>query len=406
MVRNKFNPLFMNFFEKVPQAPIDSVFGLRIAYEQDDRKLKVDLGVGVYRTADLKPHILQAVKQAEEHLLKEEVNKEYLPIAGDVSFLQEAFKLIFQESVEQSHVACVQAVGGTGALRIGGEFLIEYISKNLFLSSPTWDNHKRIFSKVGFSLNYYSYYDQTRRCLNLEGMIEAIKNMPPKSILFLQGCCHNPTGFDPSFDEWQTIASLALEKQLLPFFDFAYQGFGDGLEDDAKALRYFVQRGLPVLVAASFSKNFGLYAERVGALFVVTKNSSEKTCVESQLKLIIRGLYSNPPCHGARVVSLILRDAQLRQKWEKELQQMRERIKKMRANFYTQLQLLGDSERFAFLTKQKGMFSYLGISETEVNRLIAEYGIYMLKEGRISIPGLNSDNLPYVASAIHNILVS
>lgn len=392
----------MNFFENVPKAPPDPIFGVRIAFDKDPRPNKINLGIGVYRTDDLKPLLLDSVKKGEEILLKTEKNKEYLPIGGDPELIDESMKLVFGKDVDKGKIAAIQTVGGTSALRIGGQLIINHVGKEFFLSDPTWDNHHRLFANVGFNLKYFPYYDKKRRDFDKQGMIEVIKKMPQNSILFLQGCCHNPTGFDPSFEDWKEIGEIVKERKLLPFFDFAYQGFGDGIEEDAQAIRYFVKEKIPILVASSFSKNFGLYSERVGLLFVVLKNEDEKERVDSQLKFIIRTLYSNPPSHGGRVVALILKDPELKKLWEREVATMRNRISAMREALYIALQKQNKSnkEEFAFLTKQKGMFSFTGLTERQVEMMVREFGIYMLKEGRINVSGLNSENIDYVAEAI------
>lgn len=390
----------MDFFEKIKRAPPDPIFGVRTAFELDRRSTKINLGIGIYKTSDLKSFVLTAVRKAESKLLHMELDKDYLPINGDPKFLNETRKLIFDKIADPDFVASAQTIGGTGALKLGGEFLYHHVTQNLSLSDPTWDNHHRIFSQIGFAVSYHPYYDKKKRMFNFEKMRDAIYQLPEKSILFLQGCCHNPTGFDPTIEEWKKLADVVKEKKLLPFFDFAYQGFGNGLAEDAEAIRYFAQEKIPLVVASSYAKNFGLYAERVGALFILTSSKDEKERVDSQLKLIIRGIYSNPPCHGVRIVNVILQDPELNQLWQQELASMRLRIQEMRNAMYAALQSLGHGERFAFLTKQTGMFSYTCLDLDQVEKLTAEYGIYLLKDGRINVSGLNTENLSYVAEAI------
>lgn len=392
----------MNLFENVPKAAPDPIFSVRTAFEKDPRKDKVNLGIGLYRTSDLKPYLLNSVKKAEEILFNKETNKEYLPILGDSSFIKETMKLVFGNDCDESLISGIQTVGGTNALRMGGELLAKYVTNDLFLSEPTWENHNRIFGNLGFNITHFPYFDWENKDLDVKGMLNAILKAPSKSVLFLQACCHNPTGLDPSKDTWKEIASIAKKRNLVVFFDFAYQGFGDGIAEDGWAIRYFVKEKIPVLVASSFSKNFGLYSERVGALFVVAKDKETKEKIDSQWQVIIRSLYSNPPSHGAKIVALILQDAALRPIWEKELDDMRIRMSDTRKALYMNLieQDPKNKERFAFLTNQKGMFSFLGFRLGEVEQLIQAEGIYMLKEGRINISGLNQGNLPRVARAI------
>lgn len=388
----------MAFFDQVELASIDPILGVQIVFAQDKRENKINLGVGTYKTADLKPHILSTVKKVEKKLLDDETSKEYLPIEGDKTFLERTQELVLGQSDERVFVA--QTVGGTGALRIGGEFLKSLGFTEIFIPNPTWDNHRRVFSHSSLKVDFYPYYDRTKRRFDFEAMLTFLKQMPKKSAILLQGCCHNPTGFDPTLEQWKQILDVLKEREILPFFDFSYQGFGDGLSEDRKALVLFANSGIEMLIASSYSKNFGLYAERAGAFFALTQNKEGAKKVGSQIKVIIRGLYSNPPLHGAKVVSMILSDSDLRKQWEHEVEAMRLRIEEMRKALASSLQAKNGKIDYSFMLNQKGMFSYTGLETSQVQDLIATYGIYMPSDGRINIAGLNSKNLNFVADAI------
>lgn len=388
----------MTFFDQVELAAVDPILGVQIAFAQDPRENKINLGVGTYKTADLKPLILDSVKQVEKILLDEELSKEYLPIDGDKVFLDKTQELVLGNIDEKVFVA--QSVGGTGALRVGGDFLRCIGIKDIFLSNPTWDNHKRVFTHSGLNVGFYPYYDQEKKCFDFAAMASFLKQMPKKSALLLQGCCHNPSGFDPSFDEWQEILAIVKQREILPFFDFAYQGFGSSLNQDRSAIELFAKSGIEMLIASSYSKNFGIYAERTGAFFAVTKNKEAAKKVGSQIKVIIRGLYSNPPLHGAKIVSIILNNKSLRGEWESEVAAMRLRIEEMRDSLVTMLQTQGSDIDYSFIRLQKGMFSYTGLDQTQVKQLIEKFGIYLPADGRINIAGLNNKNLKFVAEAM------
>lgn len=390
----------MDFFDKIEQLPQDPIFGLTQAFLQDPRSDKVNLGAGVYKTTELKPHILNTVKKAESFLLENESSKDYLMIDGDRSYIEETKKLIFSESGDLEKIYGAQTVGGTGALRIGGAFLREQGLARIFLPDPTWDNHKRIFQQAGLEVRTYPYYDFKRKCFDFEGMLQTIKEEASSSdILLLHGCCHNPTGTDPEQAQWQSLLQLVQEKEIFPFFDFAYQGFGEDPEKDAASLRLFEKAALPFMCAVSHAKNFNLYAERAGALLLRTRTLSQSKAAASHIKLFIRSMYSNPPCHGSRIIAAILQSEELKTHWLDELTLMRERIMEMRAAFLSKLRLkVGPS--LDFMSLQKGMFSYTGLKKEETDRLISEYGIYMPKDGRINVAGLNTKNIDYVAEAI------
>lgn len=386
----------MSFFDKVERLPPDPIFGLNAAFQADSRPLKVNLGAGVYKTADLKPLVLRSVKEAERRLLEQEVSKDYLPIDGLADYVEGTKRLVFGES--DLPIYGMQTVGGTAALRVGSDFLREIGYPVLYLSDPTWANHARIFNQAGLQVKRYPYFDPKHHRFDFEGFCEALNQMPSKSLVLLQACCHNPTGFDPTVDQWEEIRQLMQARELFPFFDIAYQGFGIDPETDVGVVRQFAQAGMHCAVAVSHSKNFGLYAERTGALFFVCREDEEVKRIASHLKKVVRGLYSNPPCHGAEIVSLILQDETLKHHWLEELTSMRTRISEMRKTLVALLE--AQSRRFDFLADQLGMFSYTDLDHEVVERLIAEYGIYLPKDGRISIAGLNQENVRYVADAI------
>ncbi len=388
----------MKFFENVEIAPTDPIFGLSLAFKEDVRADKVNLGAGVYKTADLKPLILASVKKAEERLLLEETSKEYLPIDGDKTFVDLSKKFLFGPLADES-IYGAQSVGGTGALFVGGAFLQGLSSGRIFLSDPTWDNHQRIFSRAGFKLETYPYYDAKNHGFDFEGMCAAINQMEPKDVILLHGCCHNPTGFDPTMEQWKEICALVKKRNIFPFFDAAYIGFKEEPERDSAPIRLFINEGVECFVAQSYAKNCSLYAERVGALYAVCADKFAAEKVGSQLKVLMRGLYSNPPAHGAHTVAMILGDDKLRTLWQEELATMRERIGEMRKAFLSAL-MANAKQEFGFIAQQKGMFSYTGLKQHEVEQLTADYGIYLPKDGRVNIAGLNTENLDYVVEAI------
>ncbi len=382
----------MDFFEEISLAPRDPILGLNIAFKEETRPEKINAGVGTYKTDELKPHLFASVKKAEEALLRDEKSKDYLPIDGDPDYVRETNKLVFGT---EAAVYGTQTVGGTGALRICAEFLRKSGFTKLYVSNPTWDNHERIFTHAGFTTETFPYYNAETRSFDLEKTIQAINTMERGSVLLLQPACHNPTGCDPSVAEWEKICQKVKEKELFILFDFAYQGFGHGVTEDAFAIRLFLQEGMQFAVCVSHSKSFGLYAERTGALFVACGLHLAE--VGSQIKVIIRGIYSNPPCHGARVVKLILMNPQLKEQWLAELTSMRERISQMRM-------LLMEQLGATFLEKQCGMFSYIGLSAKQVDRLREEYAIYLPQDGRINVAGVNAKAVESLVTAIKRSL--
>lgn len=391
----------MPFFDTIELLPDDPILSLPIAFAADSNPNKVNLGIGAYQDAEGKSFVLMTVKKAEEMLLKKNLSKEYLPIEGNGSYIKESLKLLFGDSdrIHKGEVFAAQTIGGTGALRLGGEFLTQELTKTIFLSDPTWPNHRVLFSRAGFRLESYAYYDEQRHVIDFKRMTAAIGAMPAGSAILLHACCHNPTGIDPTPEQWQELSHLIKQQNLIPFFDIAYQGFGKGLKEDAYPIRLFANEGHEMVVASSYSKNFGLYGERVGVLTVFTHGQEATKRVASQIKQIIRGNYSNPPLHGSRIVATILQSPELKKEWEQELSNMRDRVNEMRIALIAGL-AVKSSKDFSFLQKQLGIFSFCGLNKDQVHRLRQEKGIYMPANGRINVAGLNSKNVDYVVESI------
>ena len=383
---------------KVPMGPPDAILGITEAFKKSNNPLKINLGVGAYRDNNNKPHVLNCVLKAEQMLKNE--NKEYAPINGYADFNNAAAKLAYKVV---PHVAKCQTLSGTGALRIAGEFMSRFHSnKKIYLPRPTWGNHTPIFKDSGLQVEGYRYFDKKTNGLDFEGMMKDLSEAEEQSVILLHACAHNPTGVDPSFEQWPQIQRIATERNLLVVFDMAYQGFASGDTDkDAKAVRYFVEQGSKVLVCQSFAKNFGLYGERAGCLSVVCESEDEALRIESQLKIIARPMYSNPPIHGARIVSTILRDQALESEWKSEVKQMADRIIEMRE--LLQNNLSHSMHDWSHITKQIGMFCFTGLDSDQVSRLANEFHIFMTKDGRISIAGITTDNVDYLADCIHKV---
>ncbi len=397
----------MPFFNDIPQLPEDPILGLPLAFAADSRPHKINLGIGAYKTAEGLPLVLTSVKKAESQLLKKNLNKDYLPIEGDREFISCSLLLLLGADspfFQSGQFFAAQTVGGASALRIAGEFLAKLISKTIFLPQPSWSNHKQIFERAGLNVGSYPYFDPHTRLLDDQGMGEAIRNMPPGSVILLHGCCHNPTGIDPTFEQWKEFSLLIKKQQLIPLFDIAYQGFGQDLDQDAQAIRYFANQGHNMLIAYSFSKNFGLYGERVGFLTVTCSKPELVPKIGSQIKSLIRGNYSNPPLHGARIVSTILKSHELTLEWKTELSNMRERIKEMRKALVAALLVQGQDRNFAYMHQQNGLFCFPGLSPEQVQYLRQEKAIYMPSNGRINIAGLNMQNISYVAEALLSVM--
>lgn len=397
----------MSFFNDVALAPSDPILGLNAAFYADERQNKINLTAGVYKSDDLKTPLMKCVKDYEKKFAEEGGSKEYLPIEGESHYLQEVGKLVFGKSHWQENspsISCFQTIGGTGALRIAGEFLLKEIRSSLYLSDPSWPNHKGVFSQVGLDIQEYPYYDRQSNSLQFEAMKAKLALAQPGSVVLFHACCHNPSGLDPSLEEWQELATICKERNLLPFFDAAYLGFDKTVEEDARAIRIFAEKGMEMMVAVSFSKNFSLYGERVGALYVISKIPEIAKRVTSQIKILIRRNYSNPPIHGAKLVGGILSQEGYRKGWEAELAEMRDRVFHLKKAFSERLVAKVKSKDYHYLAKTKGMFCFCGLDQPVVERLIKEKGIYMTYDGRINVAGLTMSSIDYVADAIANLL--
>ncbi|AJE21916.1 aspartate/tyrosine/aromatic aminotransferase [Azotobacter chroococcum] len=398
----------MSLFSAVEMAPRDPILGLTEAFNADTRPTKVNLGVGVYYNEEGRIPLLRAVEEAEKARIAAHAPRGYLPIEGIGAYDQAVQKLLFGNDsalLADGRVVTAQALGGTGALKVGADFLKRLLPDALVaISDPSWENHRALFESAGFRVQSYRYYDAASHGLNRAGMLEDIKALPARSIVLLHACCHNPTGVDLSGDDWKQVLEAIREGGHVPFLDIAYQGFGDGIEEDAAAVRLFAESGLQFFVSSSFSKSFSLYGERVGALSIVTASKDEAARVLSQVKRVIRTNYSNPPTHGASVVASVLNSPELRALWEAELAEMRGRIQSMRQAMVEQLAAQGAKRDFAFVAQQRGMFSYSGLSAEQVERLRSEFGIYAVATGRICVAALNQRNLSSVTQAIAQVL--
>ena len=398
----------MSLFSSVEMAPRDPILGLNEQFNADTNPQKVNLGVGVYFDEDGRLPLLQCVQAAEQQIAASPKPRGYLPIDGLAAYDQGVKNLVFgadSQVLKDGRVATVQAIGGTGGLKIGADFL-KKISPNatVLISDPSWENHRAIFNNAGFEVGTYPYYDAATRGINFDGMLAALKAAPAGTIVLLHACCHNPTGYDLSAAQWEQIIATIKARNLTPFLDMAYQGFGFGIEQDGAVIAKFVASGLNFFVSTSFSKSFSLYGERVGALSVVCADKEETDRVLSQLKICIRTNYSNPHTHGATVVATVLNTPALRQQWEDELAQMRERIKAMRVAFVEKLKAAGVQQDMSFITTQVGMFSYSGLSKEQMVRLRSEFGVYGTDTGRMCVAALNGKNIDYVCAAIAKVI--
>ncbi|NMZ69882.1 L-aspartate aminotransferase apoenzyme [Pseudomonas peli] len=398
----------MSLFSAVEMAPRDPILGLNEAFNADTRTTKVNLGVGVYYNEEGRIPLLRAVAEAEKARIEAHAPRGYLPIEGIAAYDSAVQKLLLgadSELIAAGRVITTQAVGGTGALKTGADFLKRLLPNTVVaISDPSWENHRALFESAGFPVQNYRYYDAASHGINRAGMLEDLKNLPARSVVVLHACCHNPTGVDLSLDDWKAVLDVLREREHVPFLDIAYQGFGDGIEQDAFAVRLFAASGIPFFVSSSFSKSFSLYGERVGALSIVTGSQEEAGRVLSQAKRVIRTNYSNPPTHGATVVASVLNSPELRALWEEELACMRERIRGMRMAMVEQLAALNCKRDFSFVAQQRGMFSYSGLTAEQVERLKTEFGIYAVSTGRICVAALNQRNLPAVTQAIAQVL--
>jgi aspartate/tyrosine/aromatic aminotransferase len=396
------------FFEKIVAAPADPILGLTEEFKKDTRADKINLGVGIYKTNEGNTPVLKCVKKAEEIILKNETTKSYLPIVGSPEYGSLVRELIFgkdSEILAANLARTTQAPGGTGALRIGADFLKQQnVTTKIWISDPTWANHFQVFGAAGIETAKYSYYDKETKGLDFEGMKASLSQAKEGDAVLLHACCHNPTGIDPTKEQWEELAKFCAERKLLPFFDFAYQGFGNGIDEDAFGIRTFVKYNKEVLIASSFSKNFGLYNERIGALTIVSPDTDIADRVFSQMKISVRSNFSNPPAHGALIVTTILSNPELRAMWEEEVKEMRDRIKEMRELFVSKLSSLGVKTDFSFISKQYGMFSFSGLTKEQVARLKEEFGIYIVGSGRISVAGITTSNIDPLCKALAAVL--
>ncbi|MBU6437460.1 MAG: aspartate/tyrosine/aromatic aminotransferase [Betaproteobacteria bacterium] len=390
----------------VEMAPRDPILGINEAFAADPRPTKVNLGVGVYFDDEGKLPLLACVRAAEEQLVAQHKARGYLPIDGIAAYDQAVQQLVFgaqHPAVTNGHIATVQALGGTGGLKLGADFLKRAApDAAVYISDPSWENHRALFEAAGFPVRSYRYYDAATRGLDFAGMLADLRAAPEGSIVVLHAVCHNPTGVDLSAAQWHEVLAVVQQRALVPFLDMAYQGFGQGLAEDGAAVRLFLDAGMTLFLSTSFSKSFSLYGERVGALSVVCASKDEAARVLSQLKRVIRTNYSNPPTHGAQLVATVLSTPALRAQWEAELAGMRERIKAMRVALARKLEPTGRD--FSHVLRQTGMFSYSGLSAAQVERLAKEFGIYAVSSGRICVAALNSKNIDAVAAAIATVL--
>ncbi|CAG9329081.1 unnamed protein product [Blepharisma stoltei] len=397
-----------SIWTNVPQGPPDPILGISEAFKRDTNPRKVNLGVGAYRDDDGKPWILPSVKKAKEILINANLDHEYLPTEGLNTFRQAAALLAYGNcpEVAEGRIAALQALSGTGALRIGCAFISRFYPHNkiIYVPKPTWGNHKNIARDAGLEVREYSYYCPTKKGLDFERLLSEIDEAPRNSIILLHACAHNPTGQDPSHEQWAQIHEVITRKQHLAFFDTAYQGFASGSTDeDAYGLRYFVKEKSPVLLAQSFAKNFGLYGERIGLFTAVTDSSAETDRVVSQLKILGRAMYSNPPLYGARIVSTVLNTPELYRQWQQDLVTMSGRIKAMRSALVEKLKEKGSPHDWSHITNQIGMFAFTGLNAEQSQTLMTRNHVYLTLDGRISIAGLNTKNVEYVADAIETV---
>ncbi len=392
-------------FENLPTAPPDSILGLSEAFDRDPRPTKINLTVGVFKDESGRTPILDSVKKAEQLLLTNEKTKSYLPIEGSKDFLQPVLKLVLGDQFDLGRVAAAHTPGGTGALRVGADTIgRQFPGSRIWLSNPTWANHASIFQAAGLETEVYSFLNAQKTGLDFDGMIESLQSKGrARDFVCLHACCHNPTGIDPSLDQWKVISELIASKRMIPYVDFAYQGFGDGLEEDRRPLEILLDKNPEAIVCASFSKNFGLYSERVGALLIINELGANTEAVLSQARMSIRCNYSNPPRHGEMIVATILNDESLSRQWRSEVAAMRTRISDMRVQFINGMHERGHD--FAFLADQKGMFSYTGLNAMQTDWLKKDRGIYILGTGRVNVAGMSPKNLEPLCDAIAECLL-
>jgi len=395
-------------FESLAPAPPDAILGLTEAFRKDPNPNKINLTTGVYKDEGGNTPIFSVVKEAERRLVEEQTTKSYLAIDGAPDYSEAVKALVFgrdHEIIREKRAVTAHTPGGTGALRVAADLIkSRFGDASVWLSAPTWPNHPSIFGAAGVEVKTYPYYDATGKCLDADAFLGALRKIPAGDFVVLHGCCHNPTGMDPSPEEWKTVAAIAEECGWTPLFDFAYQGLAQGLREDATGLLEFCQPGRELMVCTSFSKNFGLYNERVGALTLVAESEEPAQVILSHLKACIRSNYSNPPAHGASIVTTVLNDVALKKRWEEEVAGMRDRIHAMRGLFVDTLKAKGVERDFSFLTKQNGMFSFSGLTPEQVDRLREEYAIYIVRSGRINVAGMTPGTMDTLCEAIAAVL--
>jgi len=395
-------------FNQLNALPADPLLGLITAFNEDPNPSKVDLGVGVYRDETGHTAIMSAINKANKIHLETEDSKTYISPAGVPGFVSGVKQLVFganSTALQDNRIAGLQTPGGCGALRIGAELLVRLKEDvTVWMSDPTWANHVPLIKSAGLKMATYPYFDANTGAVNFQAMDDALAKLGPKDVVLLHGCCHNPTGADLTFEQWQRIAERAAKQGFVPFVDLAYQGLGDGIEDDVKGVRYLSEQLDEMIVATSCSKNFGLYRERTGSLLVQTSNSTQANAILTQVQEAARSSYSMSPAYGGFLVDIILHNAELRTEWENELNGMATRVKALRTGLLEKIQQRDIEQDFSFITTQKGMFTYLGITKAQVHRLRDEYAIYMADSSRINVAGLNTQCLDYVADAIKDVL--
>jgi aspartate/tyrosine/aromatic aminotransferase len=392
-------------FEHLTAAPPDPILGLTDAFRSDSNPNKINLGVGVYKTEENTTPILRCVKEAEKRLLEREQTKSYLGIPGIAALGKQVRTLLWGDRIDDERCGTVQTPGGTGGLRVAADFLAKrFPHARMWCSTPTWANHPSVFAAAGLDVQYYSYLGEDGTSLDFPAMLADLEQIPAGDTVCLHGCCHNPTGVDPAAEQWEQIARVVREKQLLPLLDFAYQGFGEGIDEDTFGLRQVLSTGVDALVCSSFSKNFGLYSERIGALTAVASTPEAAAATQSHLKISVRTNYSNPPQHGGAIVSEVLASQELTDMWIEELAEMRARIRQMRTAFVEQMKRRMPERDFSFIARQKGMFSYSGLTRLQVDELRNKYSIYIVNSGRINVAGINEQNLRPLCNAIASVL--
>jgi len=392
-------------FQSLPEAKADAILQLLALFREDKRENKVDLGVGVYKDEAGATPVMTAIKKAEKQLLDTQDTKSYVGPIGSRPFCSAMVSQVFGKDADTDRIRCAQSAGGSGALRILSDMLRKIRpNAKVWVSDPTWPNHVPLLTAAGFELERYQYYDRSTNSVTFDQMIDTLSSAPENDIVLLHGCCHNPTGADLNLDQWKAVADVCEKRSLFPFVDFAYQGFGDGLEEDAQAIRYLAGRMPEMVVAASCSKNFGLYRERAGAALILAENSVNADRALGMLAGVIRSNYSMPPDHGANISNIVLSDPELNAEWQSELNAMRNRMISLRVAFAAAMRKRSNSADFDFITEQKGMFSRLPLNTEQIETLRVDHGIYIIGDGRINIAGLPGDALDELAETIVSVL--